>query len=182
MIRAGRRCVRRTAVPALLTSVALIAAMLGVSCTGDKTTRPSVVVADNAWAPPSDQGGQGDQSNRRGFAYLTLTADTDVQLVGAQVPPTVAQAATVQAGAVAGVGVGGHLGHLDGDGAPAHSHDANSPITLKADTPVVLAPGQGRIVLDGLTEALVVGNTFDITLRFADGVSLVVAVTVRTEK
>ena len=183
MNRRGRHRVHRRLAPALLAPVMLIAAMFTAACAGDETTRPSVVVVTDAWSPPSGQGNQGNQSdpgNRRAFVYMTLTADGDDRLIGASVPPTVAQAATVQAGAVAGVGVGGHLGHLDGDGAPAHSHDDNSPIALTAQPPVVLAPGRGRIVLDGLTEALVAGNTFDITVRLASGTSVTVAVSVRT--
>ena len=35
-------------------------------------------------------------------------------------------------------------------------------------------------MLDGLTEALVAGNTFDITVRLASGTSVTVAVSVRT--
>jgi copper(I)-binding protein len=141
------------------------------ACGGSQAERvPSNVVAVNAWASATDEGAQ------RAFVYVTLTADADDELIGVAVPPAVAKLASVASG-LATESVGGHLGHLDGDGAPGHTHGA-AGIALTKGVAVELQPGAGRIILDELPQPLRPGDTFTMTLHFASGASVDALVTV----
>ncbi|MFZ4812392.1 MAG: copper chaperone PCu(A)C [Ilumatobacteraceae bacterium] len=146
-------------------SAAALVALLLASCGGDEPKRASVVTASNGWASITIDGEQ------RSFVYVTLTSDADDQLTSASVPATVAGRASIAEGVSTGDPSGGHLGHLDGDGAPDHTH-ASSGIAIAADVPLTLEPGAGRIVLDDLVAPLRAGDRFVVTLGFDSGATV----------
>ena len=143
-----------------------------ISSCGAESREPSNVVAVDAWAPATVD------DATRGFVFVTVTADNDDELVDASVNGSVARLTSVFSG-LAADSVGGHLGHLDGDGAPDHEHGDPSRIPLTKNQPVELRPGEGRIILDELSQPLIEGETFTVTLNFASGAAVVTTVTVR---
>lgn len=137
----------------------LICCLAAVSC-GGEARRPSTVTVTGAVVEMSPT------TADLAFAYLTITTDADDELIEITVPSDVASSASYSppAGTVT---VGGHIGHLDGEGAPDHTHDAR--LAIPAGQPLALAPGAGALRLDGLRSPLSPGGTVELTLRFASG-------------
>lgn len=145
-----------------LCALALVGAL--ASCGGDEGARGEVHVADAriALSPTNPD---------VAFVYFTATASGgDAVLVGADVDGSVARFATI-AKPTSG-SAGGHEGHLDGDGAPDHEHEAR--IELPNDARIVFEPGGNRIALTGLAAPLADGATVTVVLRLDGGTTVTV--------
>lgn len=100
--------------------------------------------------------------------YMTITAgDTDIALVDVAVPSDVAQMSML------------HETAMDADGAMSMSPVTS--IEIPAGETVMLEPGGYHVMAMPLTEALTVGETFDVTLTFDDGTEMIVQAEVRDE-
>ena len=156
--------------------VVLVAALaLGGAACGDSETSSSAttaapgttepvdvgVVATGAWARTSPA------SAEAGAAYMTLTntSASDVELVGAAVPSSVAATAEVHETSMA---EGGMM-----------SMKQVASVTVPANGSVELAPGGFHIMILQLAEPLVAGEDIPITLSFAEGEDVQVIAEVR---
>ena len=156
--------------------VVLVAALaLGGAACGDSDTSSSAttaapgttepvdvgVVATGAWARTSPA------SAEAGAAYMTLTntSASDVELVGAAVPSSVAATAEVHETSMA---EGGMM-----------SMKQVASVTVPANGSVELAPGGFHIMILQLAEPLVAGEDIPITLSFAEGEDVQVIAEVR---
>jgi len=119
------------------------------------------VVATGAWVRTSPA------SAEAGAAYMTLTntSGSDVELVGATVPASVAATAEVHETSMA---EGGMM-----------SMKPVASLTVPANGSVELAPGGYHIMILQLAEPLVAGEDIPITLSFADGDEVQVIAEVR---
>lgn len=119
------------------------------------------VVATGAWARTSPA------SAEAGAAYMTLTntSASDVELVGAAVPSSVAATAEVHETSRAESGMMGMK--------------RVASLTVPANGSVELAPGGYHIMILQLVEPLVAGEDIPITLSFADGDEVQVIAEVR---
>jgi len=149
----------------------VLVAVATAGCGAPQATRDGTITVAHAWTPVATNG------EDHSFVYGIITSDADDRLTGATVPITVARHATVQSNPANG-GVGGHEGHLDGDGAPSHRHDESTGVALPRNVAVELRPGHSHIVLEGLTQPLRPGDSFTMTLQFAGGASVDIAVVV----
>lgn len=112
------------------------------------------------WSRPS--------SGNNGAVYMTLIGgDTEMALVGASVAPDVASVAEI------------HETTMDDSGAMTMS--MTPQVVVPAGSSVLFEPGGHHVMLMGLTEPLVAGDTFDVMLRFADGSEKTVQAEVRDE-
>ncbi len=163
--------VRRALPVVLVAALALGGAACGDSDTSSSsattaapgTTEPVDVgvVATGAWARTSPA------SAEAGAAYMTLTntTDTDVELIGAAVPASVAATAEVHETSMAESGMMGMK--------------RVASVTVPANGSVELAPGGYHIMILQLAEPLVAGEDIPITLSFAEGEDVQVIAEVR---
>ncbi len=163
--------VRRALLVVFVAALALGGAACGDSDTSSSsattaapgTTAPVDVgvVATGAWARTSPA------SAEAGAAYMTLTntTDSDVELVGASVPASVAAVTEVHETSMA---EGGMM-----------SMQPVTSLTVPADGSVELAPGGYHIMMLQLAGPLVAGDDVPITLSFADGDEVQVIAEVR---
>ena len=137
--------------------VALLAAACGTNA-APTPTQGGFISVYGAWAHAADAGADG-------AAYLTITNGQlqDDTLVGASSP--VAASASVRQTAAA-------------DSGPTGTHASDS-VVIKAGQDLVMAPGGYHVMLSGLTQALTVGSTFQLTLTFEKTGPVSVAVEVR---
>jgi periplasmic copper chaperone A len=177
------------------TSLALVAvaALALVACGGDDAGNDGTgddgagsVAVSNAWARTSPM------SASVGALYLTIEADTDDQLQAVTVDPSVAarteihETATVTptTDAPADDPAGdtaddmGDMG--DNDGGMMTMREIGS-LDLPAGERVELRPGGFHVMLLDRAGPLVIGESFDATLEFADAASVTVTVEIRDE-
>ena len=151
-------------------AAAVGAATLAGGCGSGGPVEPATV--GDAWAAPVGDG-------TAAAAYLTVTAAGDDELEGARVARDVARRAQVVNPADTSEDGPGHLGHLDPGGSlnGGHAHT----LELPAGAPVALEPGGAHLALDALAAPLAPGDTFTLTLLFAEGPDVDVEVEVATE-
>ncbi len=145
-------------------AAAVASAFLLVGCSGDTTE----LAATDAWARPTPA------AATDGVIYLTLTSDTSDRLVAVDVPPGVAEETEL------------HTSDAMAGGAHEHGAAGEDMVTMTpveevavdSDTTLEFRPGGNHIMLVGLTEPLVTGDSFVATLRFSSGRSLDTTVTV----
>ena len=147
--------------------VLLIVALSGCGGAGVDALR-----VDRAWARPTPAGATS------GVVYLVVTSPVDDTLVSVAVEPDVAGSATVHRPTTDGGEGGAHSGHDHGGVGDEVAMIEAGRIRLPAGEPVVFEPGGLHVMLDDLAEPLREGDEFAITLRFAAGGSLPVAVEV----
>jgi periplasmic copper chaperone A len=133
--------------------------------TADGTGR---VTVSNAWARTSPM------SASVGALYMTVEADVDDQLQAVTVDPSVAARTEI---------------HETATATPTTDDTAGGMMTMREigslDLPagerVELRPGGYHVMLLDLAEPLVVGESFDVTLEFADAEPVTVTVEIRDE-
>jgi copper(I)-binding protein len=141
-----------------------VAAALLAACGG--SGEPSELAADGAWSRPTPTGAAD------GVLYLTVTSDVDDALVAVEVPASIASSAELHVTS-SDDGNGGHSGHHGGGGGSGEVSMAEvDQLEVPAGERVTLEPGGHHVMLIGLAEPLVDGETFPITLRFASGRSV----------
>jgi copper(I)-binding protein len=133
---------------------ALAAAALLVGC--GKPSAPVVAVTD-AWCRASPNGAQA------GGCFATFTATADDRLLGGATP----RAAALQVHEMSMA-----------DGMMKMGAMANG-LPLPAGEAVTLAPGGTHLMLTGLTQPLVEGETVALTLRFASAPEVTIEAQVR---
>lgn len=182
---------------ALLAASALVIA----SCGDDDTTSTADtgvgadIAIEGAWARTSPM------SVTVGAVYMNITATADDELLGASVDATIA--ATVEIHETVSAGMPGEEGEdasmssdtmaggmpgdtmtddtMAGDMAGEMTMRPVESVVLPAGETVMLMPGGYHIMLLDLAAPLEVGQTFDITLTFANAGTKVVTVEVRDE-
>jgi copper(I)-binding protein len=147
--------------------------VLLAGCGGTKATGPSVVVVTDAQVRPAIT----SSDTQRAVITVTMTSSADDELIGAQVPATVAGKVTVEGV----VGSAGHFGHLDAPGAPPHTHTTIDRIKVPKGVALQLKAGVGRILLDQIVQPIRNGDQFPLTLTFATGAAQTVTVTAKAE-
>jgi copper(I)-binding protein len=141
-------------------SVALAVAVLA-GCGTTQVARVGNITIGDARAVPA-----ADAPSERAIVYLSVGSDVDDELIGATVAGDLA--ASVRIEWLAG-GSGGHLGHLDGAGAPTHTPQPTDRVPMPRGATVHLKPGVGHIVVEQLVRPLREGDRFSLTLVFASG-------------
>jgi copper(I)-binding protein len=147
---------RRTRARAVLASSAFASLAACGAGTGDEGR--SISISD-AWALAAAAG----QPN--GAVYFTITSVSDDVLERAAVSEVVADHAELHEAVTTATGAMG-------------MQEMRSGVPLPPGTAVTFAPGGMHVMLVDLTQPLVVGETFDIVLEFADAdpITLPVAV------
>jgi copper(I)-binding protein len=200
---------RRLAVASLAAALIFGGAACGsddeATVASDNTTQTTVeaaqsqdgaITVQDAWARPSAM------MQSAGAIYMEITGGTETdELVAASVPASIA--ARTELHETSSAGQPGDMGDMDaddmgdmgaddmGDMGDMDADDMGdmggmmqmkqvSQITIPAGQTVTLEPGGLHIMVLDLTEQLTDGQTFDVTLEFASGTTLVVPVTVRS--
>lgn len=161
----------------------MFATALGASCGGGTDE----LVIENAWSRATPT------MSTSGVVYLDITAPEDDELVGVSVPAEVASEAQLHQTTAEADATGAHddmdMGdememdddtETDSDMADAMVMTHVESLALPEGTTVSLEPGGYHIMLMDLTTALEVGESFDLTLDFANAEDEVVVVTVST--
>ena len=104
-----------------------------------------------------------------GAVYMDLTAADDNRLIGASVDSSIAAKVEV------------HETTMKDDGSGEMMMQEIGTIDLAAGETISLEPGGLHIMLLQLAEELEIGQTFDLTLQFAESDDIVVDVEVRDE-
>jgi copper(I)-binding protein len=160
------------------------------------------VTVSGVWARTSPT------SADNGAAYMTITATEDDELLSASVPDTIATEVQLHESSMGGTDdttADGTSGDMDAETSDDSMADGSSgamgddmtddtmggmggemtmqevqaiPVTAGEDT--VLEPGGYHVMLLGLVEPLAEGDTFDITLKFANAGELTVTAEVRS--
>jgi copper(I)-binding protein len=203
MTRSARQKFRRTA-----KGLALVAAsaLVFASCGGDDdssadtaTPMGEAIAVSGAWARTSPM------SVTVGAVYMDITASSDDELVGASVDASIAATVEIHETVAAEMEAGGSPmpgeegedsseDMMDGDMSGGMTEDTMaggmsgemmmrpvSSVALPAGETVMLMPGGYHIMLLDLVAPLEVGQTFDVTLTFANAGTKVVTVEVRDE-
>ena len=144
------------------------------SCAGD-----DAVSVEGQWARTSPS------MASMGAAYMSISAAEDDHLVGVSVPASVAARAEIHE--MVPVDSEHEMDH-DMDHDDEMSMDMGAMVMqqvmaldLPAGTAVELEPGGYHIMLIDLAEPLVEGQTFEVTLDFAEAEDMTVQVEVRSE-
>ncbi|MFM8856421.1 MAG: copper chaperone PCu(A)C [Actinomycetota bacterium] len=203
MTRSARQRIRRTAKGfALVAASALVIASCGGDDDSSADTAAPVgadIAISAAWARTSPM------SVTVGAVYMDITASADDELLSASVDPSIAAsveihetvAADMTSGDSAMPGEEGEEASEDtmaGDMSGGMTEDTMagdmsgemtmrpvSSVVLPAGETVMLMPGGYHIMLLDLAAPLEVGQTFDVTLTFANAGTKVVTVEVRDE-
>jgi periplasmic copper chaperone A len=141
-------------------------------------TATVVVTASDGWARPTAAG------QTVGSAYMTVTGgSSDNSIVAAAVAPDVAASAELHEVTM--------VGDSDDDSSDGMNNSDGmnmggmmrmeqvSSIAIAAGSTTTLEPGGYHLMLIGLAAPLTAAQTFDVTLEFSGGETLVVPVTVR---
>lgn len=156
-------------VPALvkLAALAALGVLPGVlaSCGGEDVA----FGVTSAWSRPTPTGAAD------GVLYFSLGSDRDDALVAVDVPETVAGSAELHR-TEGGSGGGGHS--HGGGGEEVMSMEQVQAVPVGAGERVEFAPGGNHVMLVDLVQPLARGASFEVTMRFESGRSLVVPVVV----
>lgn len=152
----------------MLTGLALLAAACGAS---------EAIEVENAWARTSPM------VTSAGVVYMDLTASADDQLTSASVDSSVAETVELHETVEAEMGDDSEDGEMEDDmeGMGAMTMRPVDGIDLPSGEPVSLEPGGLHIMLLELAEPLQAGQTFELTLEFAESGERVVEIEVMDE-
>lgn len=144
-----------------------------VACGGpDSDEATSALAATGAWARPTPSGAD------NGVAYLTISTDRPDAVVGASVGDD--RAAEVQLHRTVGATDGaGHSHGAVADGGDLVSMGEVEELGVLPGEPLVFEPGGSHVMLVDLARPLRAGEQVDLTLEFASGRTLSVAVPVQ---
>ena len=117
-----------------------------------------------------------------GAAYMTITSDVDDQLVGVSVDSAVAGRSEIHEVVAADAMEGEESTDMSDDTMeqPMVMQQVEA-LTLPAGEAVVLEPGGYHIMLLELAAPLVQGESFDLTLDFAEAGPMTLSIDVRSE-
>lgn len=149
-------------------AVAIALAVVAAGCGSGGPAEPAAIA--EAWAVPVGDG-------TTAAVYVTVTAAGGDELTGGDVGADVARRVEVVNPDDESEDEPGHLGHLDPGGSLQDDH--SHTVELPAGTPVRLEPGGAHLSLDLLAEPLEPGDSFELTLTFAEGPDVPTVVTVR---
>lgn len=135
-----------------------VAALVVAACGSSSGAGGDDVQVDGAWSRPTPAG------TTVGAVYFRVEAGADDALTGVSVAADVADGAQL------------HM-TMEGSGGTTMMH-AVERLELPADAEVVLEPRGYHVMLLELVEPLAVGDTFEMTLEFAESPDLTVAVEV----
>jgi len=121
-----------------------------------------------------------------GAAYMDITSSEDDQLVGVSVPASIAARAEIHEMVPADMAMDDSMDESMDDGEMDMDMGAMvmqqiMALDLPAGETVSLEPGGYHVMLIDLAEPLAEGDTFNVTLDFAEADDLTVEVVVRTE-
>ena len=121
-----------------------------------------------------------------GAAYMEVTSSEGDQLVGVSVPASIAARAEIHEMVPADMAMDDSMDESMDDGEMEMDMGAMvmqqiMALDLPAGETVNLEPGGYHVMLIDLAEPLAEGDTFNVTLDFAEAVDLTVEVVVRTE-
>lgn len=184
MTRSATQRLKRAAQGVALVAVS---ALVVASCGSDddstsdtsSATKEDITIS-GAWARTSPM------SVTVGAVYMDITASFDDELVGASVDASIAATAEIHETVTAMPGEEGEASSMSSD----MTQDTMvgemtmrpvSSVALPAGEMVQLMPGGYHIMLLDLAAPLEVGQTFDVTLTFANAGAKVVTVEVRDE-
>lgn len=188
----SRRVRRSAKAIALFAASALVVASCGddekTSTDGTESAASEEITIAGAWARTSPM------AVTVGAVYMDITASADDELVGVSVDPSIAAIVEIHETVAAGMpGEAGEDSSMSGDmtddSMAGDMSDMSgemtmqpvSSIALPAGEKVMLMPGGYHIMLLDIAGPLEVGQTFDVTLTFANAGTKVVTVEVRDE-
>lgn len=151
--------------------VIVVLVLVGAACGGDT----GGIEIDGAWARTSPS------MATAGAAYMDITAAEDDQLVAASVDASIAGMVEVHETVMVGDSSDDSVSDDDGgmEGMGEMTMQQVEAIELPAGATVSLEPGGYHIMMLDLAEPLEAGDTFDLTLTFANAGDQVVTVEVR---
>lgn len=172
----------------LIVALAGVLALGGLAACGDDDddAGDAGVTISDAWARTSPM------SAENGAAYMVIESGADDALVAAEVSTDVAAEAQIHETVMADGGMGSDT-TMGGSDTTMGGSDTTmggmgemtmrevDEIEIPAGEEVALKPGGYHIMLMGLTEPLVAGETFELTLSFREAGEQVVDVTVRDQ-
>ncbi|MFM7224134.1 MAG: hypothetical protein ACKO1Y_01660 [Actinomycetota bacterium] len=139
--------------------VALTNTVVLAGCGSDAPARRAEISAQHARLVPASTAGQA-------FVYVDLTADRDDELVAVSVTEPAGARASI-ASPAGTQSAGGHLGHLDGKGAP--HDDSSATVAVPSGAATSLAPGKAFIRVEGLRSNC---GVITLELTFASGAAV----------
>lgn len=151
----------------LAAALAAVTLLWSAACGGSD---PATFGAEGAWARTTPAGAA------NGVVYLTLSSDTDDELIAVEVPSGIADHAELHVTEL-GDGGGGHV-HGGGDSGDVATMTQIEALPIAAGETITFEPGGNHIMLIELAKPLQRAERFELTLAFQSGRSLLVPVTV----
>ena len=145
-------------------------ALLVTSC-GSGARVQELTISD-AWARPTPIGSD------VAAVYMQITSPIDDELIG--VSTSAATVAAVHATSVSDSGDGSHSDHSHHGSGGAEMRMSDSTVVLKKSSTVRLEPGGLHVMLEGLVQELVEGESFELQLTFRNAGKQTVVVRVST--
>ena len=155
----------------LRATIAILVLASATACGGSESL--SELSISGAWARPTPEG------SNNAAVYMAITSPVDDEL--SSVSSSIATGASVHAHAAddADSSAAGHEGHQHGGDEAAMSM-VDSTLALEAGKTVALAPGGLHVMLEGLQEPLIEGDTFELIFTFREAGERRVTVEVAT--
>jgi hypothetical protein len=153
-----------------------MAAALGLlfaACGDDHPEQVDELTISGVWARPTPA------NATNGVVYLTVASPVDDAIVGVAVPAEVAADATLHEtmGDTGGTSPMANMPNMTTAGGEMTMEPVES-VALPAHTPIKFEPGGYHIMLTGLAAPLLEGSTFELTVEFANGLTVRVPVVV----
>ncbi len=153
-----------------LSSRSCLGLALVVASCGSGARIQELTISD-AWARPTPTG------SNVAAVYMAITSPIDDELIG--VSTSVATVAAVHATSVSDSGDGSHSDHSH-HGGGVEMKLSDSSVILKDNSTVRLEPGGLHVMLEGLEQELVEGESFELQLTFRNAGKQTVVVQVST--
>lgn len=150
-------------------TVALVAALL-VACGG--TPRVGELEISDAWARPTPA------QSSVAAVYVRITSPVADELI--EVSTARSETASLHAYAGSGSPTDGHMGHRSDGGSGSEAKMIEAGLVLEPNSPVEFAPGGMHIMLEGLKQPLIEGESFELVLTFREAGERRVIVNVST--
>ncbi|MFM7490435.1 MAG: copper chaperone PCu(A)C [Actinomycetota bacterium] len=145
-------------------------ALLVTSC-GSGAGVQELTISD-AWARPTPSGSD------VAAVYMQITTPIDDELIG--VSTSAATVAAVHATSVSDSGDGSYSDHSHHGSGGAEIKMSDSTVVLKKNSTVRLEPGGLHVILEGLVQELLEGESFELHLTFRNAGKQTVVVQVST--
>ena len=145
-------------------------ALVVASC--GSSVRVQALTISDVWARPTPTG------SKVAAVYMRIDSPLDDELV--EVSTSVAAVAAVHASTVSDSGDGSHSDHSHHGGGSPEMKMSDSSVILKKNSTVRLEPGGLHVMLEGLEQELVEGESFELQLTFRNAGKQTVVVQVST--